>query len=283
MVTDGACWLEVDLDGTQTRLTAGDLVILPRGHAHWVRDAPDSPAEWLEDLLARAPADAELRLESGGGGATTELLCGAFALEGRQDHPALSALPGVVRASGDEGRTLPWITPVLELVSMEVDSHGAGTAVVLERLSEVMLTQALRAALLDLREIGDLELETLHDPGITAAVRAVQDQPERAWSVGELASRSAMSRSAFAARFRALTGDSPMRYVTRCRLARAARQLHSTDAPLADVARLAGYESEFSFSRAFKRAFGVPPRAYRGQDDGRRAIGELAAPRRADG
>src|SRR5262245_50003386 len=106
-----------------------------------------------EDLLAGDPVDAELRLDSGGGGATTELLCGAFALEGNRQHPVLSALPTVIRASGVRERPLPWLTAVLELVSMQVSSRGAGTAVVLERLSEVMLTQALRAALLDLREV----------------------------------------------------------------------------------------------------------------------------------
>jgi Cupin/Bacterial regulatory helix-turn-helix proteins, AraC family len=201
----------VDVDGEQTRLHAGDLVILPRGNVHWLRDAPDSPTPWLEDLLAKDPVDAELRLDSGGGGATTELLCGAFALEGNRQHPVLSALPTVIWASGVRERPLPWLIAVLELVSMQVSSRGAGTVVVLERLSEVMLTQALRAALLDLREIENLDLEALHDRGIAPAVRAIHDHPGRAWSLGELASLCAMSRSAFAARFRALTGDSPMR------------------------------------------------------------------------
>ena len=72
-----------------------------------------------------------------------------------------------------------------------------------------------------------------------------------------------MSRSAFAARFRAVTGDSPIRYVKRCRLARAARDLRATQASVAQVALSAGYESEYSFSRAFKRGFGVPPGSYR--------------------
>ena len=79
------------------------------------------------------------------------------------------------------------------------------------------------------------------------------------------------------------TGDSPVRYVTRCRLARAARQLRMSRAGLAEIALLAGYESEFSFSRAFKRAFGVAPRAFREQDDESTAMNEFLAQRRADG
>jgi AraC-like DNA-binding protein len=230
----------------------------------------------LEDLLARDPVDSELRLVSGGGGATTELLCGAFALEGSREHPMLSVLPTAIRTPGDRQRPSPWLTAVLELVAMHVNAGGPGTAVVLERLSEVMLTQALRTALLDLRESDTLELEALHDPGIAPAVRAIHEHPEHPWTLGELAHVSAMSRSAFAARFRALTGDSPMRYVTRCRLARAARRLRTTNAALGEIALDAGYDSEFAFSRAFKRELGVPPGVYRTKDDGRHAVDDLA-------
>src|SRR5207247_6648932 len=102
---------------------------------------------------------------------------------------------------------------------------------------EIMLAQALRATLLELSETENLDLEVLYDRGIAPAVRAIHEHPEHGWSVDELANLSAMSRSAFSARFRALTGDSPIHYVTRCTLARAGRQLRTTDAALAEIAR----------------------------------------------
>ena len=258
VVTNGQCWLEID--GETRRLHAGDLLILPRGDAHWLRDAPESPTLWLEDLLAAHPVDGELRLRGGGGGAATELLCGAFTIHGSRRHPTFAALPAVIHVRGDGEQSPPWLAATLDLIALAVAAPGPGSAVVIERLSDVLLTQALRAALVD-------DLELFRDAEIAPAVRAIHERPEHAWTLGELARLTAMSRSTFAARFRALTGDSPIRYATRCRLARAAQRLRSSTATVAEIAREAGYESEFSFSRAFKRAFGVAPGAYRSHEE----------------
>jgi AraC-like DNA-binding protein len=187
----------------------------------------------------------------------------AFELEGSRQHPMLAALPPVICVRGDGNEPLPWLASTIELVSTAVHAPGAGGAAVLERVSEVLLGQALRTTLLELRQEESLHLEALYDRGIAPAVRAIHEHPEHAWTVGELGDLRAMSRSAFAARFRTLTGDSPIRYVARCPLARAARELRTTDESLGQIARTAGYESVFAFSRASKRAFGVPPRAYR--------------------
>jgi transcriptional regulator GlxA family with amidase domain len=72
-----------------------------------------------------------------------------------------------------------------------------------------------------------------------------------------------LSRSAFSARFRELVGESPLRYLTRTRLVHAAGLLHTSDAPLAQIAARVGYGTEFSFGKAFKRTFGIAPGVYR--------------------
>lgn len=83
-----------------------------------------------------------------------------------------------------------------------------------------------------------------------------------------LARQVALSRSAFAARFRELVGESPKRYITRTRLAHGAALLNNTDAPLAEIAARAGYSTAYSFGKAFKRMFGIAPGFYRGTPNG---------------
>ncbi len=72
-----------------------------------------------------------------------------------------------------------------------------------------------------------------------------------------------MSRTSFTARFRAAVGEPPISYLTRLRLTRAAGYLSTTTKNVRYVARMVGYENEASFSKAFSRAFGCPPGAYR--------------------
>jgi AraC-like DNA-binding protein len=72
-----------------------------------------------------------------------------------------------------------------------------------------------------------------------------------------------MSRSAFAARFTELVGEPAMHYVTRWRMNMALTWLREDDAPIGDLSRRLGYESEAAFSRAFKRYMGVSPGAAR--------------------
>jgi AraC family transcriptional regulator, alkane utilization regulator len=268
VVTAGGCWLEVDGDPDQVALEAGDLVILPTGRRHWMRDEPDSPATELEEILALTPLDNHHRLHHGGSGRRTGLLCGGFALDGGHAHPVLSALPAAYCIRGVDGQPVPWLAGTLELLNRETTSDAPGSEQVVSRLADALLTQALRVALTELGSSNGAGVRALGDPQIAAAIELIHRQPERVWAVGDVAAEVALSRSAFSARFRQLVGESPKRYITRTRLARAAALLHKTDAPIAEIATRAGYASEFSFGKAFKRTFGVAPGAYRGELNG---------------
>ena len=88
-------------------------------------------------------------------------------------------------------------------------------------------------------------------------------------TVESLAEAAGMSRSAFAARFKELLGQTPLEYVTEWRMQKAMQFLQQRDKKLIDVARLVGYESDAAFSKAFKRVVGANPGEYlkRGFED----------------
>jgi AraC-like DNA-binding protein/mannose-6-phosphate isomerase-like protein (cupin superfamily) len=265
VVTTGSCWLEVEGAPRQVPLAAGDLVVLPSGRRHWLRDDPATPATALEEILATTPPDGHRRLRHGGRGARSELLCGGFALEGGGAHPILRVLPATVLIRGVNGQPVPWLAATLALLSAESASAAPGAEEIVSRLADALLAQALRVALAELQSSDGAGVLALRDPRMAAAIERIHRRPDHAWTVGELAGEVALSRSAFSARFRQLIGESPKRYITRTRLAHAAVLLDKTDASLAEIALKIGYGTEFSFAKAFKRTFGIAPGTYRGR------------------
>jgi transcriptional regulator GlxA family with amidase domain len=101
------------------------------------------------------------------------------------------------------------------------------------------------------------------DARVGRALQAMQRCPSRRWTVAALAKQAGMSRAAFARAFRNATGQTPLAWLCRERLQRAAELLQTSDAKLAELAENAGYATEFAFSRAFKRLFGIPPARFR--------------------
>jgi transcriptional regulator GlxA family with amidase domain len=168
----------------------------------------------------------------------------------------------MVLVRGVNGHPVPWLAATLALLSAEAASAAPGAEEIVSRLADALLAQALRVALAELQSSDGAGALALRDPRMTAAIERIHRRPDHAWTVGELAAEVALSRSAFSARFRQLVGESPKRYITRTRLARAAALLHKTDASLAEIALKIGYGTEFSFAKAFKRAFGIAPGAW---------------------
>ena len=261
LLNSGSAWLEIDGEPEQVRLLAGDLVILPRGQAHVVRDSPEGPVLWLDRILADSPP-VRGRLQHGGGGERSELLCGGFAVDQLTARPLLESLPTVVRIPGQDGQAPDWLSGLVRLIAIEMASTGPGTEAVVSRLTDALLAQALRQCLLEADRVAGGR-SVITDPQIARALRLIRERPDHSWSVPELAATVGMSRSAFAERFRSATGETPIQSLTRYRLERAAEYLRTTNAGIREIARITGYDSEVSISKAFRRQFGTSPGAYR--------------------
>ena len=252
LVTRGHATLDVPGLVDDAPLDEGHLVVLPHGHGHALRDDPASPVVLLEDLLAASPP-VHGRLRVDGAGPRTDVLCGGFTLEGRTANPVLAALPPVLHVSTADVR----MRETVALLTAELDESRPGAEAVIERLTDLLITQAVRS------QLANGDVRGFDDPLIARAIRLLQEQPGHRWTVDELGRRVALSRSTLSQRFRAATGESPMRYLAMLRLTRAAEDLTRTGDSLYEIARRYGYESESSLSRAFRRALGVAPGRYR--------------------
>lgn len=263
IVTGGTCWLTLEGIDTPVPLSEGDLVILPHGHAHTMTDHPQTPVTRLEDLVPKQPAGRDSIFYSGGQGTITTLVCGGLQLEDYTTNPLFLILPPFLHIQSRRRESNPWLRAIVQFVKAEASANQPAAEAVITRLSEILFIQAVRTYV---STVGNGEtgwFNALKDPQIGQALTLIQHQPEEPWTVESLACRVSLSRSAFSAKFKRLVGESPMHYVTRVRLTKAAALLRRDSATLVEVARSIGYDSEVAFSKAFKRYFGIAPGAYR--------------------
>lgn len=248
-------------DAPLVQLERGDLVAIPHGDAHALLDAPESPLRSLSDVLNERRDKNSFRI--GGGGARTSLWSGRIEFEDRRGNPLLSVLPRIIVLRGELARSVHWLEPTLAILSGESASERPGAQTVVSRLADVIFIQIVRGHLATLGREGTGWLAALGDPQVGQALALVHQAPEQNWTVQELARRVAMSRSAFAARFTRMVGEPPLHYVTRWRMLKAASLLREGQSTIAQIAEAVGYDSEAAFSKAFKRALGAAPGAYR--------------------
>jgi len=273
VVLEGHARLVVDGVDEPIELSAGDIVALPHGHAHSLIDDPSLTASLaddagvtaqpLEELLVCRPRGDNSVLRVGGGGQSSTIVSGRFRFEDRRNNPLLSVLPPVITLRGEMGKSVRWLEPTLRFIACEAQSGRPGSQTVIARLADVLFIQIVRGHLASLPVNGSGWLGALADAQIGAALGHIHQNPEQDWTVQSLASKVAMSRSAFASRFMRLVGEPPLSYVTRWRMQKAAGMLRDGKQTLAEVAAQVGYDSEAAFSKAFKRAVGSAPGAYR--------------------
>ena len=262
LVLDGAGWLHTD-GADPIRLGPGELVILPSGDHHSISDDIATPVRDLDRIVAEHPLDADARLFYGGDGSRTRLLCGGFVLAEAMPARLLTLMPTVVRVDSALSGVATWLEPTFALLRHEADHATPGAQAILAKLADVFLAQALREFLVGVQRAGAAPLAPVLDTPIERAVALIHTCPDRQWTLSGLAREVGMSRTAFATRFRAAVGQPPMRHLARLRLGLAAGYLTTTNLSVSAIARRAGYDSDSSLSKAFKREFGASPGEYR--------------------
>jgi len=254
--------------GEPIPLRNGDLIMMPHGHTHRLQSDPSAPIVKFTDLMVGRPLRKPEVMRSGGGGAVTAFACGHLAFDRGEMHPLLAQLPPLIHISGGADGVHEWLETTSRLISSEIRAERIGTAALFDRLGGVLFIQVIRSyvELLPPDQAG--WLGALRDSRIGGALELIHETPAQAWSIGELACEVGMSRSAFAGRFKALVGETPMQYLTRWRMHRAAHYLRTEGLAVLEVAERVGYESSATFSKAFKRYIGAAPAAYRRSREG---------------
>lgn len=188
------------------------------------------------------------------------VLCGQIQAPGLQQPSVFDWLPDVWHVRQLQDRAGERLRLLTELFVHEAYADAADNRQILNRLCEALLAMLLRdyAAALD----GQGVLQAAQDPRLARALLAMHRQPASPWTVEELASVAAMSRTGFAVAFHEQTGLSPMEYLTRWRMHKAISLLQ-TRTRVDRVAECVGYQSESAFRKAFKRVTGQPLSAYR--------------------
>jgi AraC-like DNA-binding protein len=258
LVLGGECWLS--LTGAPFRLVAGDFVLMPSTPGFAMTSHPDAaPAPIAYDPLETVTA---LRHGDPDGAPDFTLLGGYFQFESANTALLADLLPALVHIRATDAAATR-LAATIELIADEAMSQRPGRDLVVDRLVEILLVEALRfpAEKIDALARPGL-LAGLADPQLARALRAVHADVARTWTVAELAREAGLSRSSFSERFTQTVGAAPMEYLSQWRMALAKDMLQRERVPLETVAERIGYQSASAFSTAFKRQVGRAPRSF---------------------
>ena len=262
IVARGSCWVTDDR-GDRHRAEEGDVIVLPYGDHHVIGGDHAADCVPIISLLDPLPWASMPALRHGGGGEPTDLVCGYLVSDDPLFDPAMRVFPPVIVVRLPDGGARQWVQSSIQYAMEESVPSNASPNAVTTRLPELVLIEVLKVHLATAPAADTGLLAALHDPVVAPALAQMHAAPERRWTVPQLAAGAAVSRSLLDERFRQVLGLSPIRYLAEWRMHLAEDLLATTDVTVFAIARRVGYDSEEAFSRAFKRARGLPPSHWR--------------------
>jgi AraC-like DNA-binding protein len=246
-------------------LQTGDIVFIPSGREH-VLCHPDQPGKDTVWLMEEFNGHRNEPLAIGEGHAGTMVLSVRCLLDAEMARPLLSSLPtSMLISQGLDGAGPEWLRLGLSFLALESEIARPGRDTLINRLISMFLIECVRDYVEQLPPEANHWLTAVRDPYLSPALAAIHSEPEKAWTVADLASKACLSRSAFHDRFSEVLGMPPLTYLTEHRLRLAAHHLAQQDLGISRISERVGYSSEAAFSQAFRRQYGVSPSQYRKQ------------------
>lgn len=261
VVLAGRCVLEIE--GERHVLEAGSAALVTRASSHRLVSSPGVECAALFDIPVEQISEKYEHMRFGGGGERTLIAYAAMRIDAPLTARLIDELPSVIRVDAWGDSEAGTFHAVLRMLAAEAEGTQPGGEAVMTRLADVLVIQVLRWWLRTTEFGASGWLAALRDPNVGRALSRMHASPGRDWSLEELAKRANMSRSAFAARFAALVGEPPMRYLAHWRLEQAHAELSTTTDSIATISNRVGYTSEAAFNRAFKRRHGATPGSVR--------------------
>lgn len=249
-------------------MSSGDIAIIPSGQAHHVlphktQNIPTNSPD-IRHLFAGHRREV-LHLGEPKADSHHLILCVRCHMDRIMAKPLLNALPSLMRIYNARGIGVPqWLEIGLNFFALETKHVRPGRDTLIDRLVGILLIEGVRDYIEALNDQNNW-LSALNHPELSNALAAIHGQPEKAWTVAELAQVCCMSRSKFAESFSQIMGETPLAYLAQHRLRLASRYLRESALHIHQIADRVGYSSETAFSQAFKRQFNCTPSQYRQQ------------------
>ena len=257
-ILEGGCRLSAEGKPALV-LAPGDFILIPATY-DFAMTSLDAPADAGLDMQPVMVRPGEFRLGTQDGAPDVRYIIGHCVFGSPDAALLVPLLPRLVHVRG-EAR----LATLVGLVNDEARAQRPARDVVVARLLEVLLIEALRSTLGTAASPG--LVGGLADARLALALRRMHAAPARAWTVAALAQEAALSRSAFFERFSRTVGMAPMAYLLAWRMALAKDLLRRGAGTIAEVAQRVGYSSASTFSVAFARHIGVPPARYAREQD----------------
>lgn len=271
VVANGECWVRLlDREEEPILLRAGSVIVFPKGTTHVLSSEPGMRAPF-DPAVFDAPQPEGLKplmlSRNGDGPQTVRLICGFLGCDVLPFNPLLDSLPSMLVITDGYSERDGWLASLIRAAAAEGQDRRDGGRNVLSRLSELIFIEAVRIYAERLPQDARGWLAALRIPHVARAIALLHGDPARAWTLSSLARASGVSRTVLASTFKETLGVPPMSYLTSWRMQIAAGLLADTDTLVYTISEAVGYESEASFSRAFRRATGLSPGIWRSDRD----------------